>query len=79
MRKHVLFVAAESAPYIKTGGLGSVIGSLPKELNKLDTKVSIAIPGYRCIEKEYWDKMEWVMEFPVQMGWRVNYARIYSL
>ena len=33
--KHVMFVAAESAPFIKTGGLGSVIGSLPEELNRL--------------------------------------------
>jgi len=68
--KHVLFVAAESAPFIKTGGLGSVIGSLPRALNRLDVKVSLVIPGYECILPEYGLKAETLFSFPVRLGWR---------
>ena len=68
--KHVMFVAAESAPFIKTGGLGSVIGSLPEELNRLGVKTSLVIPGYECIQPEYRDQMETLFSFPVKLGWR---------
>ena len=68
--KHVMFVAAESAPFIKTGGLGSVIGSLPGELNRLGVKTSLVIPGYECIQPEYRDRMETLFSFPVRLGWR---------
>ncbi len=68
--KHVMFVAAESAPFIKTGGLGSVIGSLPGEINKLGVKTSLVIPGYECIRPEYREQMTTLFSFPVKLGWR---------
>ncbi len=74
--KHVLFVAAESAPFIKTGGLGSVIGSLPRALNQLDLKVSLVIPGYECILPEYGRKAETLFSFPVKLGWREGMAEL---
>ena len=72
--KHVLFVASESAPFIKTGGLGSVAGSLPKELNQLHTRVSLVIPAYECIASDYQEKMEYLMTYPVRLGWRESYV-----
>lgn len=61
--KKILFVASESAPYIKSGGLGDVIGSLPKELLKMGFDVSVIIPRYREIEYD----MEYVTDYPIYM------------
>ena len=77
LSKEVLFVAAESAPFIKTGGLGSVMGSLPKELNQLNTNVCVVIPAYECIVEEWKAKMEYLFSFPLHMGWRNLMAEVY--
>ncbi len=61
--KKILFVASECAPYIKSGGLGDVIGSLPKELLKLGYDVSVILPRYREIEAN----MEYVTDYPIYM------------
>lgn len=74
--KHILFAAAESAPFIKTGGLGSVLGSLPQELCNEDTKVSVVIPGYECISSEFHKQMERVKIFVMQLGWRHVYVEV---
>lgn len=62
--KKILFVASEVAPYIKSGGLGDVIGSLPKELIKLGYDVSVIIPKYREIRE---DNMYYVADYPIYM------------
>lgn len=78
MMKDVLFVAAESAPFIKTGGLGSVMGSLPLELNKLNTKVGVVIPAYECIPDHMKEKMKYLLSFPVHLGWRNQMADVFT-
>lgn len=76
---HVLFVAAESAPFIKTGGLGSVIGSLPEELIHLGVRASLVIPGYECMEPVFQKKMETLFSFPVKLGWRESMVELAHL
>ena len=64
--KKILFVASEVAPFAKSGGLGDVIGSLPKELIELGYDVSVIMPRYKQIECE----MEYVTDYPVYMQGR---------
>lgn len=59
----VLFIAAEASPYAKTGGLGDVAGTLPKELVKLGHDVRLVIPKYKSIKGDF----EYVTDFPVQI------------
>lgn len=74
----VLFVASESHPFIKTGGLGDVMGALPKYLKALDVDVRVVIPKYRNIKKEIADKLEFVKWFMVKVGWREQYCGVYK-
>lgn len=77
--KKVLHVASESAPFIKTGGLGSVLGSLPHEINPKKYNVSLVIPAYDCIGEQWKSNMKELFVIPVQLGWRRLVARIFTL
>lgn len=69
----VLFVASEANPFIKTGGLGDVIGSLPMALKELGEEVRVVIPNYRDINKDIKTSLKYVSNFTVKVGWRVQY------
>ena len=56
--KNILFIASEAAPFIKTGGLADVVGSLPKYFDKTKYDVRVMIPKYRCIPEKYKDMMK---------------------
>ncbi|MFC3041732.1 glycogen synthase GlgA [Virgibacillus xinjiangensis] len=78
--KNVLFVASECTPFIKTGGLADVIGSLPKALKQyeqLDTRV--ILPLYDEIGQEWHGKMKHLASFDVQLGWRNQQTDVYLL
>lgn len=77
--KRILYAAAECGPFIKTGGLGSVLASLPGELDHESCDVRVVIPAYECIPEEWKDQMETVAFFPVSMNWRSIPARVKSL
>ncbi len=77
--KNILYAASECGPFIKTGGLGSVLASLPRELNKEEYDVRVVIPCYACIPDEYKKKMETVLSFPVRLNWRETYATVRQL
>ena len=68
----VLIIAAEAAPYVKSGGLGDVVGSLPKELRKLDIDVRIVVPKYKTIKNENFVDAEYLGDFNVKLGWRTQ-------
>jgi starch synthase len=74
----VLLVASEAAPYAKSGGLGDVMGSLPKALQDAGVDVRIVIPKYRTIKDEYLTSCEYVTSFDITLDWRVQKVDIYS-
>lgn len=74
----VLFVAGECDPFIKTGGLGDVIGALPQYLRKNDVEVSVVIPKYKDIDSVYLSKMKLIKTFNVAMSWRQQFCGIFQ-
>ncbi|KEQ26023.1 glycogen synthase GlgA [Paenibacillus tyrfis] len=75
----VLFAASEAVPFVKTGGLADVIGSLPKELAKQEIDVRVILPKYEDIPARFTEQMETVASFTLQMGWRSLYCGIQKL
>ncbi|TCS81078.1 glycogen synthase GlgA [Tepidibacillus fermentans] len=73
---NVLFVASEGVPFIKTGGLADVIGSLPKELKKQRIEVRVFLPNYKQIPQDYKEKMVLKKTLQVPLGWRNQYCGI---
>ena len=74
--KKILFVASEGVPFIKTGGLADVVGSLPKELDKEYYDVRVIMPKYSCMKQEMKDKMEYVTHFYMDFHWRSEYVGV---
>ena len=61
--KKILFVASEAVPFIKTGGLADVVGSLPKYFDKEYFDIRVMVPKYLCIKQEWRDQMKYVTHF----------------
>lgn len=74
----VLFVASEAHPFIKTGGLGDVMGALPQSLIKIGVDVRVVIPKYKNIKDELKQKLQFVKWFTVPVGWRNQYCGIFQ-
>ena len=74
--KNILFVASESVPFIKTGGLADVVGSLPKSLDKSKYDVRIFIPKYGCMKQEWKDKLNYRTNFYMDFNWKSVYVGI---
>ena len=77
--KKVLFVASECVPFIKTGGLADVVGSLPKYFDKNEFDVRVMIPKYVSIPEEYKSQMEFVTHFYLELAWRKQYVGIFQM
>ncbi len=67
--KKVLFVASECVPFIKTGGLADVVGTLPKMFDPEKYDVRVIIPNYTCIPEQYRNQFEYVTHFYMDMGY----------
>ena len=76
--KKILFVASEAVPFIKTGGLADVVGSLPKCFDKRYYDVRIMIPKYLCIKQEWRDKLTYVDHFYMDYLGESRYVGIES-
>ena len=70
----VVFASAEAAPFVKTGGLGDVAGSLPQALEAAGARTVVMVPKYDSIAQEFRDSMEHLCEFYVPLGWRNEYC-----
>ena len=74
--KKILFVASEGVPFIKTGGLADVVGSLPKCIDKRYFDVRVILPKYTCMTQEMKDKMSYVTHFYMDFHWKNEYVGI---
>ena len=77
--KKVLFVTSESAPFVRTGGLGDVAGALPKALKDLGYDVRVILPLYEVVNGEYRSLMKNIGNTYIPLGWRYQYAGIYEV
>lgn len=77
--KKVLFAASECVPFIKTGGLADVVGSLPKCFDKKEYDVRVIIPKYMCIDQKWKDQMQYVNHFYMDLCWRRQYVGIMEM
>lgn len=75
----VLMVAAEVAPFVKSGGLADVIGSLPQALCKTGGDVRIIMPKYEDLTEKWHTQFTFVTQFTVQVGWRRQYCAVLTL
>ena len=76
---NILFLTSEAVPFIKTGGLADVAGSLPKELKKKGADVRVVLPLYSGIDDAFKSQMIKVSEFYVDLDWKHQYAGVYQL
>lgn len=74
--KKILFVASESVPFIKTGGLADVVGSLPKCFDKEKYDIRVMIPKYVSIPQKFRDKMKYKTHFYMDLTWRTQYVGV---
>ncbi len=81
MEEHmkVLFATSEAAPFVKTGGLGDVAGSLPAVLREKGVDARVILPLYRCIPQQYKDKMKYINHIYINMAWRKQYAGVFEM
>ena len=73
-KMQIVFASAECAPFVKTGGLGDVAGSLPAALVRAGAEVIVMVPKYATIKDEYKAQMEHFADFYVSLGWRNEYC-----
>ena len=69
--KRILFATSEAVPFIKTGGLADVAGSLPKCFDKRYFDIRVILPKYACMKQEWKDKMEYVTHFYMDLGYKI--------
>lgn len=72
----LLFIAAEGAPFAKTGGLGDVIGALPKSLAKNGNEIAVILPYYDVIDQQFGNQVKDLFYFYTNVGWRHQYVGI---
>ena len=76
--KRILYAASECVPFIKTGGLADVVGSLPKWFDKNEFDVRIIVPKYTIIPEKYKAQMKFIANFQIQLSWKSQYVGIFE-
>ena len=77
--KHILFAASECVPFIKTGGLADVVGSLPKHFQAEYFDCRVILPKYRGIGEPYLSSMQYLTHFYMDLNWREQYVGLFQL
>ena len=77
--KKILFAASESVPFIKTGGLADVVGSLPKYFDKEKFDVRVMLPKYMCMKDEWKEKLQYHTHFYMDLNWRKQYVGVLEM
>lgn len=77
--KKILYVASEAVPFIKTGGLADVVGSLPKCFPKEYFDVRVIIPKYACMKQQWKDQLQYVTNFYMDLNWRQQYVGVFEI
>lgn len=76
--KNILFVSSEAVPYIKTGGLADVVGSLPRYFDKENYDARVILPKYECMEECFTKQLKFVCHFYINLNWRRQYVGIFE-
>lgn len=74
--KRIAYIASECVPFIKTGGLADVVGTLPRIFDKKEYDVRIIIPNYMCLPAKYKEKMKYLTHFYMDIGWKQQYVGV---
>ena len=74
--KKVAFIASECVPFIKTGGLADVVGTLPKIFDRTKYDVRIIIPNYMCLPSKFKNNMKYITHFHMDIGWKQQYVGV---
>ena len=74
--KKILFATSEAVPFIKTGGLADVAGSLPKFFDKEKYDVRVMLPKYMCMKESWKEKLQYKTHFYMDLGWRTQYVGV---
>lgn len=74
----ILMAASEAIPYMKTGGLADVVGSLPKYFDKDRYDVRVILPKYKCMDDKLLPQLKFVCHFYVNLNWRRQYVGIFT-
>ncbi|MGI6731184.1 MAG: glycogen synthase GlgA [Anaerovoracaceae bacterium] len=75
----ILFISTEAEPFAKSGGLGDVIGSLPRELNNMGLDARVMLPLYQSVEEKFSSQLEFLFDFKVELSWRTQHCGLFKL
>lgn len=77
--KNILYIASEAVPFIKTGGLADVVGTLPRQFDKENYDVRVVLPKYMAIPEKYKQQMQYKTHFYLELAWRKQYVGILEM
>lgn len=76
---NILFATSECAPFVKTGGLGDVVGSLPQALREKDVDARVILPLYNVVPQRFKEEMRYIDHIYVDIAWRKQYCGVFEL